>query len=125
MKIASKSADATGVVIRRISRREDVWGQVHLTEPKVSEVLLSEGYVEISELDEGPTAVVGSVDATSSDLGLSFIATRPLETGRVVAVPETVSNTFILYQVVGAVVEHTDVKGGAHRFIRAKAAQGP
>src|SRR5690606_28467783 len=104
-------------------RPDDVWAQIHVENAAACEALLADRQVEIRMLDEPETTgLVGSVDAGSSDAALAFIATQPLEIGQVVAVPRASSNrSEVLYQLVSAVADHTEVKGGGHLFERARA----
>jgi hypothetical protein len=121
--LESHSGTVNGIMIRRISRRDDVWGQIHVVDAQYCETFLADGEIALRVADEQETILVGSVDAGSSDTSLAFVATRPLQIGRVVAVPLGGTNTQVLYQLVGVVVESTDVKGGAHLFERARAQQ--
>lgn len=122
VEVRSRTTTADGLVIRRIVRRDDVWGQIHITNPDLCQKLVVDVELECSVKAMASAAYVGSVDAGSSDTELRFIATQPLSTGHVVAVP-LAGQTEILYQLVGAAIEFTDIKGGAHLFERAKAAQ--
>lgn len=121
--LTSSSTTATGWVIKRISRKEDVWGQIHVSNRAVCESFLSDGNVQIEGRPSPLGILVGSVDAGSTDTELRFVATHPLRVGEIVRVPITGADSPVLYQLTRAVVENTDVKGGAHLFERAYASQ--
>lgn len=123
VEVSSHSGSVSGVVIKRIFRRDDIWGQIHLSDSTFSERFLKDGSVDVVPSNEPANLIVGSVDAGSTDTSLAFIATRPLEIGQVVAVPLVDSPVHVLYQLVHAYIENTDIKGGAHLFEYAKAAQ--
>lgn len=122
--VKSRHESDSGVMIRRILRTDDVWGQIHLSRPELSESLLADGYLDIEKAADSSIGFVGAVDAGSTDRELSFIATTSLQIGQVLAVPAAGKpETNVLYQIVGAQVESTDIKSGAHLFTRARAAQ--
>ncbi len=121
--VNSRSGSGDGLIIRRIARRDDIWGQIHVATSDLCQQPVADIELECVAKTESNATFVGSVDAGSTDTELHFIATRPLATGHVVAVPVTGRQSEVLYQLVAASIEHTDIKGGAHLFERAKAAQ--
>jgi hypothetical protein len=120
--IRSKSATASGLILRKIARKEDMWGQIHINDMDACRTFLSDILLDVEEQTAG-AGVVGSVDEGSTDTRLKFVATKPLEVGKVVAVPLPGTDDKVVYQVTSAAVEHTDVKGGAHLFVRASGTQ--
>lgn len=122
VEVRSQRDTETGVMIRRIARKQDVWGQIHVANLDACESLLKARSVVVRVIDESASCV-GTVDVGSNDVSLTFIATRPLAVGQVVGVPHERLASNVLYQLVSANVESTEVKGGSHLFERAKGAQ--
>jgi uncharacterized protein DUF87 len=122
VKLTSKTAKATGLVVRRILRKGDMWAQLFINDPEACRDFLADIAMEVTE-DSAENGVVGSVEEGSTDTRLRFIATRALEVGNVVAIPMVGTEDKIIYQLTTAAIEHTDVKGGAHLFVRANAVQ--
>ena len=112
-----------GLVLNRIHRKDDVWGQLHLLSPDQCERLLKGGVADVTVLPQRGHSFVGSVDAGSSDRGLKFFATRALRIGEVVGVELEGSRTQIVYQLAHARIEQTDVRGGSHLVTRVEANQ--
>lgn len=121
--IRSSSVSTNGIMLRRILRKDDVWGQIHVVNEKACEQLLADRALDIQEQENDTAELVGSVDVGSTDNTLRFIATTPLEIGTVVLVPIAGTDDKIIYQLASAAIEDTDIKGGAHLFVRALAAQ--
>lgn len=123
VQLRSRSALATGIVLRRIFRKDDAWGQIHVDSAQACRQFLVDVALDVDEEPNGQRGLVGSVDEGSTDTELRFIATTPLEVGNVVAVPMVGSEDRIIYQLTNGAIEHTDIKGGAHLFVRAIATQ--
>jgi len=121
VSLKSGSTEAEGVVITRIRRSVDVWGQIHVSDGAVCERLLGATGLTIRTVRKPKVDVVGAVDVGSSDTMLRFVATRALETGRVVAIKQ--DTTEILYQLSAAEIQQSNVKGGSHLVVRVDAAQ--
>jgi hypothetical protein len=119
--VRAASINAEGMVLNRIARGVDVWGEIHIPDARQCEALLQKHYLTI-EAAAGPgSAIVGAVDASSSDTRLEFFATRQLETGQAVQV--RTGGTDILYQLRYAEIQRSTVKGGAQLIVRAIASQ--
>ena len=103
---------STGIVITRIRRVDDVWGQVHLTNQKDCKSLIRSKNINLQIASKSDVKIIGSVDAGSDDTSLLFCPTQPLEIGNVVAVKNGEQD--ILYQISSAKVYKTDIKGGSH-----------
>jgi hypothetical protein len=124
--ISSANVVSGGVVISRIRRPEDVWGQIHIDDNQLCERILKRRTILVeasSENDSKGSVVVGAVDAGSTDQILRFTATKPLEVGQVVAVPGSGTVDQITYQLSSAHIERLDVKGGSHLVVGVKANQ--
>ena len=80
--------------------------------------------VIIQVVEEGHSEFVGSVDVGSTDRKLKFVSTCRLEIGLVVGVSvHQDAGSPILYQIVKAEIERSDVKGGSHLMVRVEAVQ--
>ncbi|MFB3919570.1 MAG: ATP-binding protein [Candidatus Velamenicoccus archaeovorus] len=122
-KVETKSVKTKGVVIKRIKRLADIWGQIHITEPKKCESILTGETISIQPLLGETKSLVGSVDVGSSEKSLRFVSIRTLEIGDVVGVPLGISDKYITYQLSSAKIERAEVKGGAHLVVYATANQ--
>ena len=123
IKLIANSIEHKGIVLNRVKRVNDIWGQIHLSNQSDCESLFSNANLKISVSEETNNVIVGSVDIGSSDNSLKFISTNELEIGSVVGVPHFKTTNYILYQLSNAFVEQTDIKGGSHLIVRAKANQ--
>lgn len=124
--VRSSHAETRGIVISRVRRLGDVWGQIHVDDCQVCErilqgqtVIIEPCGVESSESVD----VIGAVDAGSTDRILRFTATNPLEVGQIVTVPSSGAEGQITYQLSSASIERLDIKGGSHLVVTAKANQ--
>jgi hypothetical protein len=126
VSISTSNVNSEGVVISRIRRLGDVWGQIHVIDSKLCERILQGQTIVVKQSPDDDSErqdFVGTVDAGSTDRLLRFTATTPLEIGQVVEVPSYESSSHIFYQLSSANIERLDVKGGAHLVVRAKANQ--
>jgi hypothetical protein len=126
VQVRSSNAETRGIVISRVRRLGDVWGQIHVDDCQVCERIL-QGQTVIIESCGGESSesmdVIGAVDAGSTDRLLRFTATNPLEVGQVVTVPSSGAQDQITYQLSSANIERLDIKGGSHLVVTAKANQ--
>jgi len=119
--IRAGAITAEGMVLNRIARDGDIWGEVHIPDPVQCESLLQKQYLTLDTKAGPASSIVGAVDAASTDTRLEFFATRPLQTGHVVEVKT--GEVRVLYQLRYAEVQRSTVKGGAHLIVRGFAAQ--
>jgi len=112
---------ASGVVLTRIRRSDDVWGQIHLENQKDCEALLRSKNINIQSDSAADINLIGSVDIGSDETQLLFYPTQPLEIGNVVSVIDGTKE--ILYQISTAKIYKTDVKGGSHLQVLSHANQ--
>jgi hypothetical protein len=112
---------AEGVVVTRIRRLRDTWGQIHIADPHLAETLLTSRSVTLIESEPDEREVVGSVGPGSSDKRLVFTPTSALEMGQVVAV--RMEGTHVLYQLESATVDEMKIRGGSHLVVTAAANQ--
>ncbi len=123
INILANSKEYKGIVINRVKRLNDIWGQVHLSNQTDCESIFSNANIKISLSKDENNEIIGSVDVGSTDNSLNFISTKELEIGAVVGVPHLKTSNFILFQLSSAYVERTDIKGGSHLIVQAKANQ--
>jgi len=109
--LRAKEFNTKGVVISRIQRLEDVWGQVYVENQEDCEKLLTSRIVSYEIFSQTAEDVLGIADEGSSQESLVFQSNRPLEIGNVVSVQNSKSE--ILYQVYSARILKLDIKGGA------------
>jgi hypothetical protein len=121
LELSGKKIETRGVIINRIRRPTDVWGQIHVIDQESCEAVLGGSVLRLRQLKESERPLIGTVDAGSTDRTLRFTATRPLELGQVVIVGEETRE--IMYQLSGAVVERLDIRGGSHLIVKASANQ--
>lgn len=121
VSLRSGSKEVEGVVITRIRRSDDVWAQIHISDQAACEGLLGATGLTIRPISKPRGDVVGAVDVGSSDMGLRFVATRELETGKVIAVRQ--NDLEILYQISGAEIQQSTAKGGSHLVVRVDGTQ--
>jgi hypothetical protein len=118
VSLSGAGINTKGVVISRIRRMTDVWGQIHIKDTGVCESILAGQVLSVSKVPtEGPL-FIGSVDAGSTDKYLKFVPTHPLEIGKVVGVPLGNSEQNVLYQISSATIEQTNIKGGSRLVVR-------
>ncbi|MCE9646341.1 MAG: DUF87 domain-containing protein [Chloroflexi bacterium] len=109
--LRTKEFTTKGVIISRIKRIEDVWGQIYLDNQEECEKLLRSHSVSYEMLNQTNEDVLGIADEGSSQENLVFQPNRPLEIGNVVSVQH--GETEILYQIHTAKIQKLDVKGGS------------
>ena len=120
VSIKTNVSSLQGVVISRIRRLDDVWGQVSIASQGDCESILNAGSINLSEItcDEN---LIGSIEEGSTESTLIFHPTNKLEIGEVVTVLQ--EDKEIMYQVSSARVHQTDIKGGSYFHTVAKALQ--
>jgi Helicase HerA, central domain len=121
VQVDAPGVHAEGIVITRIPRLRDVWGQVHLLSSEDAHKLLRKASFTIRERPATTPAIIGSVGAGSTDRSLVFTPAAPLEVGNVVAV--LMGEDHLMYQVESAKVDEMKVKGGSHLITSAVANQ--
>jgi hypothetical protein len=121
IQVQGAGLEGIGLVISRIRRSDDVWGQLHLQDNQMCERFASGGALTITRATDADQTAVGVVLEASSDTRLQFLATTRLEVGQIVTVGTTKDP--IYYQVRWAEIQNTSVKGGAHHTIRVHASQ--
>jgi hypothetical protein len=119
--LKSETTEVDGVISARIKRTDDVWGQIHISSQQDCESLVRSSNIHLSIIDMSDRAFLGSVYAGSDDTSLIFYPVQPLTVGSVVSVQE--GNIEILYQINSAKIDLTNVKGGSHLNILARAIQ--
>jgi hypothetical protein len=119
--LRTKEFNTKGVVISRIQRIEDVWGQVYLENQEDCEKLLKSRIASYEIFSQTAEDVLGIADEGSSQENLVFQSNRPLEIGNVVLVES--GKTEILYQIYSARILKLDIKGGALLQAQASAKQ--
>jgi hypothetical protein len=124
MELSGHGFKTQGVIINRVRRPDDIWGQIHVIDQDSCEAVLSGQVLNLRKLPKEAAAfLVGSVDAGSTERTLRFTATVPLEVGQVVVVKNLEPPQEVIYQLSGAQVERLEVRGGAHLIVRASANQ--
>jgi hypothetical protein len=121
VEVKSGRLSGQGWIMTRIQRARDTWAEVFLPTSGIAEELVQRASVEIQIQRDGDRRVVGAVGQGSTDRTLDFVAARPLKIGEVVTVSE--GDKQILYQLIHAEVDRSNVRGGSHLSVRAKAAQ--
>ena len=119
VSLKGRALDTFGVVINRIRRVADTWGQIHIGNSDHCESILAGQTLTVMAQKSEGNVLIGSVDAGSSDKSLKFLSLRALEVGQVVGVAMGNPHPYVLYQLSSAMVERSDVKGGSHLVIRA------
>lgn len=119
--LRTKEFSTTGVVISRIQRIEDVWGQIYIENQENCEKLLKSRNITYEISSQTDETILGIADEGSSQGNLAFQPNRPLEIGNVVSVQS--GKTEILYQVHSAKIQKLDIKGGALLQVQANAQQ--
>jgi hypothetical protein len=121
--LEGRGIEVDGVVVNRIARPNDVWGEIHVVDSRKCEQLLSADWIRIRKSNVEGQPLHGSVDVGSTQSALRFQTTGPLAVGRVVRVPVGGEMPDVLYQVASAAVEQSNVKDGAQLVVRATAVQ--
>lgn len=122
VRVASERHTAEGLLVNRIARENDVWGEILLESSAMCEQLSRSGMLTVNRAITGANQIgVGVVLEGSTDDRLQFLAAVPLEVGRVVTV--AAGGADVLYQIRWAAIERSNVRGGAHDIVRAFAAQ--
>jgi hypothetical protein len=119
--VEARGIEANGVVVARIRRLRDTWGQIHLTNPDDADRLLTAGALTFGPGETADPPVIGSTGAGSTDRRLVFIPAIPLEIGKAVAVK--MADKHVLYQLETASLEEMKVRGGSHLVTSAAANQ--
>lgn len=120
ISVGKKSFDA--ILIGRIRRENDVWGQVFIPSPDDCETIRSSKYIEISVFENVTSSLLGIVDIGSTESSLRFAPIHSLEIGNVVSVPIP-SGKAVLYQISSAEVERLSVKNDSTLIVRVVANQ--
>ncbi|MBC2601893.1 helicase HerA domain-containing protein [Puniceicoccus vermicola] len=121
--IRSSKVNTDGVMIHRIRRVADTWGQIHVPDSQACESVVTGQTISVSESPDGLLTPVGSVDQGSTDKTLKFTSVQSMEIGDVVVVSQNAPNPPILYQLSSAYIDRRDVKGGSHLLVNASANQ--
>jgi hypothetical protein len=121
--LEARDTEVDGVVVNRIARPTDIWGEVHVVDSRKCEELLSADSIRIRKANVEGQPLHGSVDVGSTQSALRFQTTGPLDVGRVVRVPVGADKPDVLYQVSSATVEQANVKDGSQLVVRATAVQ--
>lgn len=120
--VRSDRHSTVGLLVNRIARGTDVWGEVLLESPTMCEQLARAGTLSLARAPSTDgRAGVGVVLEGSTDDRLQFLAAVTLEVGRVVSV--AADGVPVLYQIRWAEIERTSVRGGSQDVVRAYAAQ--
>lgn len=124
VSLGGRTTETEGVVVTRILRPHDTWAEIHISDPAAAQRLLSGGAVTVSIIEPPDNvSVIGSVDEGSTHEQLIFTAASPLSIGTAVTVDRQGQANPILYQLSGAEVTESRVKGGSHLIVRATADQ--
>lgn len=121
--LEARGVVAEGVVVNRIVRPNDIWGEVHVLDSRKCEALVAADPIRIRNLVVPRQPLHGSVDVGSTESRLRFQATSSLAIGQVVRVPVGAEEPDVLYQVTSAAIEQSNVKDGAQLVVRATAQQ--
>lgn len=109
--LKTKGFTTNGVVISRIQRMEDVWGQIYLNNQENCESLLKSRVATYEIFNQTDRDVLGIADEGSTHEHLVFFPNRSLEIGSVVTVQN--GEAEILYQVHSVKIQKLEVRGGA------------
>ncbi len=123
ISLVSGDTSVDAVVLNRIRRSDDDWAEVHVLNANEWEAVLSAPPTHVKVASQEREGFVGSVDAGSTDRLLKFISTRRLEVGNVVGTAAPGMSAPVIYQIVAAKIERSEVKGGGHLLVRAEAVQ--
>jgi len=120
VRVKSRDAEAEGIMITRIQRAADAWGEVFIAEGDCRSLVRAPA-LTIEDTGDREHDIVGAVDAGSTDRTLRFVTPAPLRIGQVVSVAQGESE--VLYQISFAEVDRSDVRGGSRLIVRARANQ--
>jgi hypothetical protein len=111
-----------GILIGRVRRESDVWGQVLVPSLEDCEAIRTSSAVKIEAHVQGQSTMLGAVDIGSTENSLCFTPIQNLEMGNVVSVnrPE---GGFVLYQIASAEVGTLSAKKDSHLIVRVEANQ--
>lgn len=119
----SGKIETEGVVIKRVMRPDDTWGQIHIADQRKCETILQGEELNLRIMEKPRGKLMGSVDEGSTDRFLRFVATQSQEVGGVVVVPIRGKRDNVIFQLSSGFIERLDVKGGSHLVVRAQANQ--
>lgn len=122
VELISKTVVAEAVVLNRIRRPEDDWAEVHVLDSGHCGSLITGPPLKIRVVSSRHDRFLGSVDAGSTEGTLRFLAIRAMEVSQVVAT-EDESGRSVIYQIIGARIDRSEVKGGGQLVVRAEAQQ--
>jgi len=123
LALSSGAASAVGVVIGRVQRGSDTWGQVLIADTDACEALRRVSTVSISPVSDGSSSVLGAVDVGSTETSVRFVTAKPLEVGQVVAVRSSGERPPLLYQLTAAEVRDLSARGDSHLTVRTEGNQ--
>lgn len=109
VELRSSHGTAEGVVVRRIRRMGDVYGEVFLPQEEDPEAFLTQT-IELRN-PQPPGETVGVVDHGSTDRTLRFVATGELAVGDAVFVHQ--GERELIYQISSAEIRRHDDRDGA------------
>lgn len=121
VSLESRGMATEGIIVTRIRRLRDTWGQVHVVRARDVNRLLRARSLTITEGTLSDPLLVGSVGAGSTERRLIFNPAAALEIGNVVAV--RMNREHILYQVESARVDEMKIRGGSHLVVSSAANQ--
>lgn len=124
ISITCGNKNLEGILIGRIRRQNDVWGQLLMSSPEDCEEIRSKKNLELSVIDrETPeSSLIGTVDVGSTEKILQFAPIKNLEIGKVVAVLMT-SGEHVYYQITSAEISKITSKNDSHLIVRCIANQ--
>lgn len=120
--IKTAEDEIDGIVIKRVRRILNTWGQILVLETSKSEDILTGQVLKIKPRKDSNN-FYGTVEPDSTDRYLKFVSTGNLEIGDVVGVPNFKMQSPILYQISSAIVDKVNVKGGSHLVAKVNANQ--
>lgn len=120
VKIQSDLITTEGVVISRIRRLDDVWGQLSISSQIDCELLVNCKSLNLSAV-ESIDELIGTIEEGSTESILTFRPLKNLEIENVVTILQ--EDKEIMYQVTSAKINQTDIKGGSYFHTIAKASQ--
>ncbi len=118
IKIQTNSGITQGILIRRIKRMDDVWGEILISSQEECESLLNKTNISIGPSEEIKESVFGTVEVGSSDSRIFFSPLKNLKLNDVVAVFND-DNKEILFQISEAFIKEQNIKNGSQLSILA------
>jgi hypothetical protein len=118
--IKTNAYSTQGVVVSRIRRIDDVWGQISIASQDACEAVVNSGSILISEV-ECEDELIGSIEEGSTVNILKFYPTKGLEIGDVITIIQ--DDKEIMYQVLAAKIHQKEIKGGSYYLLIAEAVQ--